>query len=228
LKFLTIFFQDIITVIREDCCHNSFGHHVFVLFSNLDSTYCATQYFAVSRADNNKVLYTQVGALTFDLGPILIQRLISFPNIILSSMKSLHEVLFATIGPRMSILVSEGVTVNDMLSQSDVLRVWSNVLSFGRWLRIEGSVPPFGKRLAAKIVSANANASLLASPIVDLQLEELCSGTLAILLDEFHNCSESSRMSHLDAVIATYVSLCRISGSNGELATLTAHKISIP
>ena len=75
-------------------------------------------------------------------------------------------------------------------------------------------MPRFGKRLVAKIVSANL--SLPTSSAVDPRVEELCCGTLAILLDEFHDCFESSRLSHLDVVIAAYLCFCRISGFNGK------------
>jgi hypothetical protein len=122
----------------------------------------------------------------------------------------------------MSILVSDDNSINDVLDQSIALRVWCNMLSVGRWLQTEDSAPPFGKRLVAKIISENPP-----SHVVDHQLEEFCSGSLAILLDEFHRCAQSSRLSHLDVVIATYVSFCRISEFNGKPPALASHAISI-
>jgi hypothetical protein len=136
-------------------------------------------------------------------------------------MKSLYEALFTAIGPRMLVLVSEDSSIIDMFGQSEVLRVWCDVLSFGRWLQTEDSAPHFGRRLVAKIVSANH--PLMASSVIDPQSEKLCSRTLAILLDEFHQCPESSRLSHLDVVVATYLSFCRIiepSGKSSGLITL--------
>jgi hypothetical protein len=134
-------------------------------------------------------------------------------------MKSLHGTLFSTIDPRMSMIVSEDIPLDHILGQSDILQVWCHVISFGRWLHAEGSPSPFGKRLIAKI--ASANHSLVASSTDHLQLEKLCSGSLAILLEEMHHYPESSRLSHLDVVIATYVYLGRISDSNGKSSNMT-------
>jgi hypothetical protein len=44
---------------------------------------------------------------------------------------------------------------------------------------------------------------------------------LAILFEEIYHYSESSRLSHLDLIIATYVCLGRISDLNGKLSSMT-------
>ena len=137
-------------------------------------------------------------------------------------MKSLHDVLFTAISSRMSMLVSEDTSIDHMLGQSNALQIWCHVLSFGRWLHTD-TAPPFGRRLATKVVSAND--ALSASSTDNLQLEKLWSGTLAILLEELHPCPESSRLSHLDVVVATYVCLCRISESTGKSSNLTVQLI---
>jgi hypothetical protein len=134
-------------------------------------------------------------------------------------MKSLYDILFKTIDSQMSMIVSDDIPLDRMLGQSDILQVWSYVLSFGRWLHAEGSHSPFGKGLVAKIMSANH--SLIVSSTDHLQLEKLCSGTLAILLEEMHYYPGSDRLSHLDVVMATYVCLGRISDSNGKSSNMT-------
>jgi hypothetical protein len=133
-------------------------------------------------------------------------------------MTTLHDVLFATIGPQMSILVSADTSITHMIDQSEVLHVWCNLLSFGRWLRKEGSRPPFGKRLVTKIVSVSR---LFSASRVNPQLKKLCSGTLSILLEELSYIPESSRLQELDIVVATYVSFCRISEPSGTPSSLS-------
>ena len=142
----------------------------------------------------------------------------------ISSLQTLCEILFTVTASRMSLLVSENTSINDALAKGNALLVWCKVLSFRRWLHMEDPIPLFGKPLVAKILSAN---DPFPSPSAVHQSEDVCSGTLAILLDEFQYCAISRRSSHLDVVVATYLSFCRIFEFNGESATSNIRKISV-
>lgn len=141
-------------------------------------------------------------------------------------MNGLHQDLLAAIVPKLSMLISNGTSMDTTLySQSRVLQAWCDLLSFSRWLRLDGPIPLFGKRLVMKIVP-ETNAWSVATD-VDPQLPDFCAGTLATLLEEFHLCSQPDRLAHLDVAVATYMSFCRIPGSNGECCSSFSAKSNL-
>lgn len=129
-------------------------------------------------------------------------------------MKVLHKDLLAAIAPRINSISENAPAGAILYAHSFTLRAWCNILSFGRWLHLDSFAPLLGKLLMTKIVSMVNTPS--ASADIELQLAELCTGTLAILLEECHLCSQRDRLPHLDLVVAAYVSFCRIRRFSGE------------
>ncbi|KAG5648160.1 hypothetical protein DXG03_006114 [Asterophora parasitica] len=119
------------------------------------------------------------------------------------SMRELHQTLSVSIHPRVSAFEVEAASTADLKEHhTNLMEVWRSLLSFGKWLGVtDAYAVPLGARLVSQISTRQKDNS----PSWD----GLRIAALAILLEEFNFCAESDRISHLDAILAAYVSIHR-------------------
>ncbi|KAF8641079.1 hypothetical protein AX17_000723 [Amanita inopinata Kibby_2008] len=142
--------------------------------------------------------------------------LASFPEEIKTVMRTVYEHLTASVLSRMTTLVGQKLTAEHLSSRSDVMALWSCLLSFGRWLGVaaqEDRIRLFGRELASKIISMGdcQNKSAV--------LDDARVMVLMILFQELQHLPEEQ---HLDRIVAVYISFAPVLGINGR-ERLDAH-----
>ncbi|RDB29584.1 hypothetical protein Hypma_015277 [Hypsizygus marmoreus] len=120
---------------------------------------------------------------------------VTFPQEVQSGMLELHRYLWKTIYPEALILGMEGSSV-----QIHLLTLWCSLLTFGKWLGLTNAdIPHVGKHLTIKMIQ-------LPRPNRADTEDEIRVTTLSILFQELHYYHGESRLSHLDLILAAYLS----------------------
>ncbi|GLB36377.1 hypothetical protein LshimejAT787_0306650 [Lyophyllum shimeji] len=129
----------------------------------------------------------------------------SFSDEVQSGMRQLHQTLSTLTRPLMSALEIDTSTTAE--HQTSLMSLWCSLLSFGRWLGVaDGYASSVARRIIMKVVARRIKISAVS--------DRTRVAALAILLEEFRLCPESDRLSHLDFILAAYVSLYPMLGGS--------------
>ncbi|EMD41711.1 hypothetical protein CERSUDRAFT_128752 [Gelatoporia subvermispora B] len=133
-------------------------------------------------------------------------NLTDFSEELRNTLLRLHEQIRTTTLPFMLRLASNDDVKSSDQENDDMLNIWSHVLAFRRWLRLDLSDSPvFGGKLIGRLIS---DADVLH------QRSALYVHVLAVLLQETHLSAPTNRNLHLDCVVAAYVTFSRKCDAN--------------
>lgn len=132
--------------------------------------------------------------------------------------------------PRMSALYAQDNQGNGMLLETALLKLWCRTLVLNRWLQNNGKLnlchhkpspdcSACNSGSKAKIFGPSLLQKTLSSqiPFVSEPYSvDVCSSVLAVLLEELETFADVERRTHIDYVIAGYLSFCNTCRSAGK------------
>ncbi|KAH9947654.1 Urb2/Npa2 family-domain-containing protein [Amylocystis lapponica] len=139
----------------------------------------------------------------------------------------LHVDIISQCLPQLQSLISENGPTVSILDGSSILQIWAAALSLGRWLQSDGEKDKQYKICIPDLCSAEPRTlnfgsqlvgKLLSEPLEMKQSVEACMAVLAILLEELQASSATSRHTHMEGVITSYIAFSRLCGSAGIMA----------
>ncbi|KAJ6604425.1 Urb2/Npa2 family-domain-containing protein [Mycena vulgaris] len=111
-----------------------------------------------------------------------------------------------------SALVSHVKAVDVLFANNELMNLWLHTLSLGRWLKLTGDgMPLLGRKLCSW--ASNPSTALIAQPD---RLDGNRTTSFAILTEELRWLPDGGRLPQLGVILATYVSLARLVGPNGQ------------